>query len=209
LLIPLESRERDQPEHRDFSRVAIHTAFMFNILHEVHMQVPIHRDSKPWQVQVWSSFLHRNRFMKKHLFAAVLSLGTLMAGTARAHSDASELSAMSALPLASVVAVGGPVAGASLAAPIFLSTAGAVFGISAVEIGAASTVYVLERASDGARISVEIAGRGAASASVVAGTTVTVSVIGAGIILSVAGEAIAFVPNALGRALLHNERLTY
>ncbi len=36
----------------------------------------------------------------------------------------------------------------------------------------------------------------------------TVSTIGAGIILSAAGEAIAFVPNALGRALLHNERLT-
>ena len=32
-------------------------------------------------------------------------------------------------------------------------------------------------------------------------------VIGTGVVLSVAGEAIAFVPNAIGRALLHNERL--
>ena len=32
-------------------------------------------------------------------------------------------------------------------------------------------------------------------------------VIGTVVILSVAGEALAFVPNALGRALLHNERL--
>ena len=39
------------------------------------------------------------------------------------------------------------------------------------------------------------------------GTVVTCSVIGTGVVLSVAGEAIAFVPNALGRALLHNERL--
>ncbi len=39
------------------------------------------------------------------------------------------------------------------------------------------------------------------------GTVVTCSVIGTGVILSVAGEALAFVPNALGRALLHNERL--
>jgi len=28
-------------------------------------------------------------------------------------------------------------------------------------------------------------------------------------VLSIAGAAIAFVPNELGRALLHNERLTY
>ena len=33
------------------------------------------------------------------------------------------------------------------------------------------------------------------------------SVISTGAILSVAGEVLAFVPNALGRALLHNERL--
>jgi len=54
---------------------------------------------------------------------------------------------------------------------------------------------------------VEVAGRGAGAVSVTAGTLVAVSVIGAGSILSVAGEAIAFLPNALGRALLHNERL--
>jgi hypothetical protein len=30
---------------------------MFNNLHEVHMQVPIQRDSKAWQLQVWVSFL--------------------------------------------------------------------------------------------------------------------------------------------------------
>ena len=147
--------------------------------------------------------------MKKHLAAAVLSLGALLAGPAQAQGDASALSAMSALPLASVVAVGGAAAGASLAAPIFLSTAGAVFGVTAVEVGEASTVYVLERASDGARVSIHIAGRGAANASMAAGTAVTASVIGAGVILSAAGQVIAFVPNALGRSLLHNERLTY
>jgi hypothetical protein len=63
--------------------------------------------------------------------------------------------------------------------------------------------------SDGARVSVEVTGRMANSASVAAGSTMVVSVISAGVILSAAGEAIAFIPNALGRALLHNERLTY
>ena len=53
----------------------------------------------------------------------------------------------------------------------------------------------------------EVAGRGVGASVHGVGTVVTSSVIGTGVILSVAGEALAFVPNALGRALLHNERL--
>jgi F0F1-type ATP synthase membrane subunit c/vacuolar-type H+-ATPase subunit K len=49
--------------------------------------------------------------------------------------------------------------------------------------------------------------RGAGAASLAVGSAVTASAIGAGVILSAAGEAIAFIPNALGRALLHNERI--
>ena len=67
---------------------------------------------------------------------------------------------------------------------------------------------MLERASDGARVSVEVLGRGVGAASLAVGTGVAVSVIGAGLVLSAAGEAIAFIPNAMGRALLHNERVT-
>ncbi len=40
------------------------------------------------------------------------------------------------------------------------------------------------------------------------GTVVTVSVIGTGLLLSTAGEVLAFIPNELGRALLHNEKVT-
>jgi len=151
----------------------------------------------------------RSITMKKQLIAAVLALSAIVAAPARAQSEASALSALSALPLASVTVGASAAAGASLAVPLVLSTAGAVFMVKAVEVSALSTVYVLERASDGARVSVEVAGRGVANASIAAGTLVTVSVIGAGVILSAAGEAIAFLPNALGRALLHNERLTY
>ena len=69
------------------------------------------------------------------------------------------------------------------------------------------TVLVLERASDGARVSVEVAGRGVAASAHGVGAVVACSVIGTGVILSVAGEVLAFIPNALGQALLHNERL--
>ncbi|MGJ7510464.1 hypothetical protein [Variovorax sp. GT1P44] len=80
--------------------------------------------------------------------------------------------------------------------------------VVAVEASIDGTVFLLERASDGARASVKVLGRAANGASVAVGSTVTVSVIGSGIILSAAGEVLAFVPNAIGRALLYNEKLS-
>lgn len=143
------------------------------------------------------------------LAAALLLLsGTALPVHAHAQSDASAFSAVSALPIASVVVSAG-VAGSVLAAPVILSTAGAVLIVKAVEVSARTTVLVLERASDGARISLEIAGEGLAASALAVGTVVTVSVISAGVVLSAASEAIAFIPNALGNALLHDERLTY
>lgn len=118
---------------------------------------------------------------------------------------------LSMLPVASLVVVGlgaSTAAGASVAAPVILSTVGAVFVVKVVEVTARSTVFVIERASDGARVSVEIVGQGMKQTAISAGTLVTVSVIGTGIVISALGEAIAFVPNELGKALLHNERIT-
>ena len=73
---------------------------------------------------------------------------------------------------------------------------------------AAGTVWVLERASDGARASIELAGRRRPALSVAAGTVVVVTAISTGWVLSAAGQAIAFVPNEIGAALLYNERVT-
>lgn len=126
---------------------------------------------------------------------------------AHAQSEVSALSAVSALPVASIIVGGSTVAGAVLAVPIMLSTAGAVLVIKTVESTVRGTTYVLERASDGARASIEITGKSLANLSIGVGTAVVVSVVGAGVILSAIGEAIAFIPNELGRALLHNERV--
>ena len=148
--------------------------------------------------------------MKKQIAVVVLAAAALVGGPANAHpNDASALSMLSALPVASVVVGASAAAGAVLAVPVALSAAGAVLVVKSVEIGARSSIYVLERASDGAQVSIEVMNRSAQVASLTVGTAMTVSVIGAGVVLSAAGEAIAFVPNALGRALLHNERLTY
>lgn len=132
--------------------------------------------------------------MKKHALVPALLLSlALQFAPARAHSTASEASALSLLPVA-----------VSVAAPVALFSAGAVLTVVAVEASARGTVWVLERASDGARVSVEFGGR----ASAALGTAVLVTAIGSGYILSAAGQAIAFVPNAIGMALLHNEQIT-
>lgn len=151
--------------------------------------------------------------IRKSTLAVVLAgcaagAGLLLPLQARAQSDASV--ALSLLPVASVVgtvSVAGAAAGAVIAVPVALSVGGAVLTVVAVDASVDGTTYLLERAADGARASVKLAGGMARGASVGVGTAVTVSVIGSGVVLSTAGEVLAFVPNALGRALLHNERL--
>ncbi len=89
-----------------------------------------------------------------------------------------------------------------------LLVAGADLVVKTVASTARGTVYVLERLSDGARVSVEVSAKAAGAASLAVGTAVTVSAVTAGIILSAAGQAIAFIPNEVGRALLYNKQLT-
>jgi hypothetical protein len=129
--------------------------------------------------------------------AAVLVLTASLGSTARAHSSPSDASAVSMLPVA-----------VSVAAPVALLSAGAVLTVVSVQASAVGTVWVLERASDGARASIELAGRAATGLSVAAGTAVTVTAISTGWVLSTASEAIAFIPNQIGSALLYNERIT-
>lgn len=147
----------------------------------------------------------------KTIFSAVfvaLTLATVGIAPAHAQGGASALSSLSALPVASLVG-GSAVAGSLAAVPLALSVTGAVLTVRAVEASANGVVLMLERASDGARASVELVGRGLAGLAIGVGTVLGCSVVGTGVVLSVASEAIAFLPNALGRALLHDERLSY
>lgn len=129
-------------------------------------------------------------------FVATLLAAAL--GTARAHPpNASDASALSALPIA-----------VSVAAPVMLLSAGAMLTVVAVEASAAGTVWVLERASDGARMSVTVSAQAAGGLSVAAGTAVVVTAFSAGWVVSTAGRAIAYIPNEIGTALLYNERVT-
>ena len=144
--------------------------------------------------------------MKKMFIVSLLAACT--AFSAQAQSEAS--TALSLLPLASVVgtaSVAGAAASAVVALPVALSVGGAALTVVAVEASAEGTVYLLARASDGARASVRLAGAAVQGSAMAVGTVVMVGVIGSGVVLSAAGEMIAFIPNAIGRALLHNERL--
>ena len=133
--------------------------------------------------------------MKKLVLVVALSLA--LAGTVRAHNGALEASALSMLPIA-----------VSVAAPVALLSAGAVFTVVAVEVVSGATVWVLESASDGARASLTLSGQLVGGVSVVAGTAVVATAFSAGWVLSAAGRAIAFIPNEIGKALLYNERVT-
>ena len=135
--------------------------------------------------------------LRHRLAACALALGAMTCTRAQAHS--SDLSLLSAIPLAVSVA---PAAVSTLAA------SAAVLTIVAVEVSVRGTVYVIERASDGARASVEVSRDALGAASAAAGTAVQVTALGAGLVLSAAGQAIAFIPNALGRALLHDEKVS-
>ena len=135
---------------------------------------------------------------RRTVAAALTSLAMVAPlGNAHAQSGASEASALSALPIA-----------VSVAAPVVILSAGAVLTVVAGEASAEGTVWVLQRASDGARASVRLSARAAGGASVAAGTVVMVAAISTGWVLSAAGQAIAFIPNQVGAALLYNERVT-
>lgn len=149
-------------------------------------------------------------FIRKTLVHTALVASLLGAATAPAHAQSEASVALSMLPVASVVAgatLSGGVAGAVVAIPAALSVGGAVLVVKAVEASAIGTVYVLERASDGAQVSIRVAGTGAKAVAHGVGTAMECSLITGGAVLSVAGAMIAFIPDAIGAALLHNERL--
>ena len=128
---------------------------------------------------------------------AIAALLTASMAAARAQSGLSEASALSALPIA-----------VSVAAPVIVLSAGATLTVVAVEASAVGSVWVLERASDGARASVRLGSEAAGALSVAGGTVVVVTAVSTGWVLSTASRAIAFVPNEIGAALLYNERVT-
>lgn len=158
---------------------------------------------------MWSlTFSHLQRRAAVALASTALVLGLAAAPTARAQSDASLM--LSALPIASVVVGTAASVGASatvVALPVALSVEGAKLIVKGVQASAKGTVWLLESASDGAVASIELSAGALGASAAGVGTAILVSVVGTGVLLSAAGEVIAFIPNEIGKALLYNERL--
>jgi hypothetical protein len=135
----------------------------------------------------------------KRPFAALLPALALATSTlgARAHNEASEASAISALPVALVIA-----------ASAMLLVGGAALTVVSVQASANGTVWVLGRASDGAQATLQFAGSAGGASLAASGTAVLVTAVATGWLVSTAGQAIAFVPNQIGASLLYNDRIT-
>ena len=137
------------------------------------------------------------RHMMKTLLTLVLActLCNAYAGE-QASTDMSAASGMIAAGSALVV-------GGSLSA---VAASGKV-AIASVEVAGESVVIVLAGASQAARATVRLSAASAAGVSLVAGTAVSVVLIASGTVLIVAGEAIAYIPNEIGKSLIYHERI--
>jgi hypothetical protein len=143
--------------------------------------------------------------LRRRVTPVLLSLSVLAMSaaplTAQARDGVSEASVASALSLGVPLAV-------SATAPAVVMSAGAVLAVVSVQVVAGSTIWVLERASDAARITLKMSAAGVEAASIGVGTSVMVTAVSAGWILSAAGKALCFVPNEIGASLTHHERIT-
>ncbi|WLI87703.1 hypothetical protein Q4S45_13230 [Massilia sp. R2A-15] len=88
-----------------------------------------------------------------------------------------------------------------------LAASGTVVVDSVVATGDAS-VIVLIGASDAARATIQLSGRAAREASLAAGASVNLVATSTGYLLVSAGKVLAFVPNEIGKALLHHSRVS-
>jgi hypothetical protein len=94
--------------------------------------------------------------------------------------------------------------GGSLSA---LAASGTVL-VASVEAAGDASVLVLAGASDAARATVRLSGRAAREASLVAGASLNVVATSTGYLLVSAGKVLAFIPNEIGKALLHHSRVS-
>lgn len=135
-------------------------------------------------------------------------------GIVYAQNAASIASAASAVPMAVVLSAGvannsniNDASGLVLSVPVALSISGTELIVDTVTSTAKGLKYGLLRASDGAAVTVEVLGQTAGKVSLTVGAAVTVTAISGGILLSAAGEALAFIPNKVGQSLMHNRVL--
>lgn len=117
---------------------------------------------------------------------------------------ATSASARDSVERGSAASVGGSMVVGSLAGMSAIEAS--ELTVKAVQASTEGTVFVLRRASDGAEFSVKTASDLAHAAGVSVGSAVQVVAESTGHVLVASGKVLAFIPNELGRALLHHSR---
>ena len=79
--------------------------------------------------------------------------------------------------------------------------------VASVETVGEGIVIVLKGASEAGGASVQMSTQAAKGLSLAAGTVVNVVALSTGHMLVLSGKAIAFIPNELGKALLHHSKV--
>ncbi|TXK65755.1 hypothetical protein [Alkalisalibacterium limincola] len=85
---------------------------------------------------------------------------------------------------------------------------GARFSVTAVRFSGEVALVTLSAAVEGSAMVVEVSARLARDLGLAAGAAVTASVVATGWILSVAGEALAYVADEATRPLVHSRRIS-
>lgn len=133
-------------------------------------------------------------------FAWIGWLGSLAVGFApQAKAGPSELTRASDASGAGSVTV--------LKGSVLALVGAGVLVVSSVEVVADGVIVVLHGASTAAEVSIKVSGKAAAGASQALGKTVQVSALASGTMLVLAGQVLAFVPNEVGKALLHHGKV--
>lgn len=136
--------------------------------------------------------------MNKITLTALLALA-LVAAPGQAADGASGASAASALMAdGSAMVVDGSL----------LAAAGSgVVVVKSVEASGDALVFVVEGAVNGVSATVRLSGRAARDASLATSQVLHAATVSTGVMLVASGKVLAFIPNELGKALLHHSRV--
>lgn len=134
--------------------------------------------------------------MKRILLPALLALACT-ATQAAGHGQSEQSALSNASAKLSAVVVGGSI--------LTVAAAGSVVVASVRTVGDGLEI-VLENTLDASRAALRLSGKAAGGVSLAAGATLEVVSASTGYVLVMAGKALAFIPNAAGKALLHHAR---
>ncbi|MGB9988151.1 hypothetical protein [Pseudoduganella rhizocola] len=133
--------------------------------------------------------------MKRLLIATLLSLS---AGLAHAADGSQGSNPSRALGELSATVVAGSV--------LSVAVGGSMVVTSVHAVGDGLEV-VLEGASDASTATIRLSGEAAKGLSIAAGTVVSVTAVSTGHLLVASGKVLAFIPNEIGKTLIHHSRV--